>query len=121
MHYCTILSPDLHLHLVGGVHEFEGRLDVFCNGSWGSICDREWDLKDANVACRMLGYGEATAVSLTCSDVGNRSDDFWIENVACEGNEASLSDCDYVLSGNQNCDSGGTVCMRCTRKLIVFA
>ena len=108
----------MHLHLVGGIHEFEGRLDVFYNGSWGTVCDRDWDLNDASVVCRMMGYGEATSAAVACPDEeGGRSRDVLFENVICEGNEASLLDCNFVVSEHQSCDLGGKVCMRCTRKL----
>ena len=39
----------------------EGKLQIFHDGVWGNICDDNWDMRDANVACRQLNFGEAEA------------------------------------------------------------
>ena len=43
--------------LVDGPNELEGRLEVYYNSSWGTVCDDGFTDAAARVVCYTLGYG----------------------------------------------------------------
>ena len=44
------------MRLVGGSYQWEGRVEIFFAGSWGTITDTHWTSEDAQAVCRMMGY-----------------------------------------------------------------
>ena len=44
------------IRLQGGAYSNEGRVEVYCNGQWGTICSTGFDSTDANTICKQLGY-----------------------------------------------------------------
>ena len=72
------------------------------------MCDDGWNIKNAEVACRMMGYvGAVSALSyITVQDSV-----FIQDNVNCQGHERSLKDCPYVAEDNCGFHEGaGVIC-----------
>lgn len=44
------------IRLVGGPRRYMGTVVILHNGRWGAVCDDNWDIKEASVVCRQLGY-----------------------------------------------------------------
>jgi hypothetical protein len=76
-----------------------GRVELCLNGEWGTVCStsEQWGLKNAQVACRSLGYYAAvTAIpqeSLTVSLRAAPSVPIHLSGVKCNGTESSLTEC----------------------------
>jgi len=51
--------PNVSVRLVGG-DERRGRLEVFLEGMWGTVCGDYFNDEAARVICNMLGFGYAT-------------------------------------------------------------
>lgn len=47
------------VRLVGGTKDANGRIEIFHNGLWGTICDNNFDRGAATVTCKMLGYNNS--------------------------------------------------------------
>ena len=106
------LSLPVPLQLVGGSSESEGRVEVFYHGRWGTVCSNGWDLQDATVVCRQLGYGTAVG-ALGGAAFGWGSGPIWYDNVNCNGSEASLTQCVHRVPGVYDCyhsEDAGVIC-----------
>ena len=73
-----------------------GRVELFYNGTWGTICVDSWDLQDAEVVCRQLGYNGASSAPVDAL-FRKGTGPIWLDDVHCEGNETSIT----LLSVNQ--------------------
>ena len=79
--------------------QYEGRIEIYHNGAWGTICDHDWDLVDAQVACRMLGFSGALR-AVNNAYYGKGTGRVWLDNVECTGNETSLLNCQHRRFGS---------------------
>lgn len=110
------------VRLVPSSSSSTGTVQVQYNGSWGTVCSNGWDINDAHVVCRQLGYPSAvrTGLSVLFSLPPVSDIPVWLSGVNCQGSESSLGQC-FIERGWGDAGSGCThssdVAMECTGKL----
>ena len=77
-------------------------MEIFYNGNWGTVCDDYWDINDARVVCRQLGFPDVSAAPGS-AHFGAGSGQTWLDDVNCLGNEALIVNCQHRGWGVENC------------------
>ncbi|XP_028407328.1 deleted in malignant brain tumors 1 protein-like isoform X2 [Dendronephthya gigantea] len=99
--------------------EGTGRVEVFYNGQWGTICDSEWDFKDARVVCRQLGYPDAVKTLKRNQLVSPGSGKIWLSDVGCTGKEQNIASCTHGGWGEApNCYHSLDAGVKCSKTVI---
>ena len=101
----TPSSSSQFLRLVGGSTPSWGRLEVYLNGQWGTVCDDNWADSvvsyNAQTVCRQLGLPWEGAYARTVAYYGqNTGLPILIDDVACTGSGVSIQACPRRASGN---------------------
>ena len=109
----NITAAEGSVRLVGGDTLLEGRVEIFLSGQWGTVCDNNWDLADATVVCRQLGYLRAVEAPRSAA-FGAGSGPSWYYSLYCTGTERNLTECSkYNYNFGSACShsrDAGAVC-----------
>ncbi|XP_052276945.1 deleted in malignant brain tumors 1 protein-like isoform X3 [Dreissena polymorpha] len=102
------------IRIMGGGNEY-GRVEISVDGVWGTVCNRYWDLNDAKVLCRSLGY--KTGYPLYTGKFGPPPDKIYAANLHCNGSEDSLRNCSHEgfepSPTDSNCDHSKDAAVNC--------
>jgi len=82
---------DTVVRLVEGSSSNEGRVEVYHNGEWGSVCENRWDDTDAGVVCRELQVGSSGKSSY----FGNNGNSGLLNDVVCTDDDMILARCGH--------------------------
>ncbi|XP_071818466.1 scavenger receptor cysteine-rich domain superfamily protein-like isoform X1 [Apostichopus japonicus] len=103
------------IRLVGhGAGAYEGTVEIYHMGQWGTICDDNWGMEEGHVVCRQLGYTKALRV-FGGARSGQGSGPIFLDNVMCSGFEEKLTYCSHSGWGISNCkhtEDAGVTCQQ---------
>jgi len=92
------------VRLIGGTQSYYGRVEICHNEDWGTVCDDSWNLPNARVVCRQLGYTDLTqARTVPNTQVPDGTGQIWLDEVRCTGSETTLAGCPANPFGMHNC------------------
>ncbi|MGC6417669.1 MAG: DUF4215 domain-containing protein [Bradymonadia bacterium] len=103
------------LRLADGNDDSSGRVEIFSNGEWGTVCDDFFDLADARVVCRQLGFADAERIDV---DVPGGDGPILLDDVECLGDEERLLDCASRGLGQHNCVHSEDIGVVCTNNAV---
>ncbi|KAM9593412.1 scavenger receptor cysteine-rich domain-containing protein SCART1-like [Morphnus guianensis] len=115
----VICRGSRRVRLVNGSGHCAGRVEIYYQGIWGTVCDDGWDLSDAAVVCHQLGCGGAVEAAVS-AQFGEGSGQIWLDGMNCSGAEAALWDCPARPWGQHDCghkEDAGVICSGLWREL----
>ena len=106
---------------LNGPNNNEGRVEVYHNGEWGTVCDNGWDFNDAEVVCKELGLGSVFAL-VNRGSYGQGIGQIWLNELNCNGTEVTIADCAHRGWGDHDCEhsqDAGVICTGSNGMLII--
>ena len=100
------------VRLVDGPDDASGRVEVYYNGTWGTVCDDNWDIDDARVVCKQLGF-RYTLNAYGSARYGGGNGPIWLDKVECSGSESSIFSCKHAGVGNHYCNHSEDAGVKC--------
>ena len=124
------------IKLVNGSNPNEGRVEICINNQWGTVTDDGWSSNETQVVCRQLGYStdgktwKQLKLKSSSNDIlatlmchagvqysgsayfGQGNGSIFLDNVTCNGSEASLLSCSYTAptSSDSHSEDVGVKC-----------
>lgn len=125
----TLYSRDIpagtegEVRLVGSTNNNEGNVIIYHFtddpstggrvGFWGILCDDSWELKDASLVCKQLGFPDGATAATVKNKFDATMDRIWMDDIYCYGHETQISECSHYGWGRHNCEmheAAGVIC-----------
>uniref|UniRef100_A0A4W3H0U7 SRCR domain-containing protein n=1 Tax=Callorhinchus milii TaxID=7868 RepID=A0A4W3H0U7_CALMI len=99
--------------LMDGGSSCAGRVEIYYNETWGTVCDDSWGSLEADVVCKQLGCGSAVD-TISAAPCGSASGQVWLDEVRCSGKESALWECASSPWGQHDCGHKEDVSIVCS-------
>ena len=100
------------IRLSNGHNNRSGRVEMYINGQWGTVCNDYWNANSSTVVCKQLGLGNTGA--LRSYGAGQQSTPIHLDDVICNGNEPNILACSHLQLSAHNCDHNKDVGVTCS-------
>ncbi|XP_013380450.1 galectin-3-binding protein B-like [Lingula anatina] len=93
--------------------KYGGRVEVYHNGDWGTVCDDSWDNTDARIFCKSLNLPYSNALAVERAYFGQGKGTIWLDNVGCIGSKSNFGSCRHNGWAVEDCSHGedaGVLC-----------
>uniref|UniRef100_A0A4W3GRA8 SRCR domain-containing protein n=1 Tax=Callorhinchus milii TaxID=7868 RepID=A0A4W3GRA8_CALMI len=99
---CSGTQWHLRLESGGSRCDGRGRVEVFYNGTWGTVCSDSMGMDEAEVICKQLDCGRALDVEYD-GKFDEGSGPIWLDDMECNSKEYFLWQCSSRPWGEHNC------------------
>ncbi|CAC5401410.1 unnamed protein product [Mytilus coruscus] len=100
----TLCEVHAKVRLVDGSHSLEGRVEIYVDETWGTICDDAFGEEEARVICGMIGYSKNGSISYSSGYFGKGNGDILLDELNCIGTETNILDCQSSGLYHHDCE-----------------
>ena len=100
------------VRLSDGSNKTSGRVEMYINGQWGTVCDDDWTTGSSTVVCRQLGLGNTG--TLSHYGTGSSVYPIYLDEVRCDGSESNILACPHLSLGEHDCSHADDVGVACS-------
>ena len=114
---CGLAQQNGNVRLVDGTSKSNGRVEVYYDGEWGTVCDDRWSSTDGHVVCRQLGFERAQRAYYRAHPYGEGTGPILLDDLSCRGSEQSILECRHNGWGVHDCKHNEDAGVDCRRKV----
>ena len=107
--YIFLVVP---VRLSNGHNNRSGRVEMYINGQWGTVCDDGWTTGSSTVVCSQLGLGSTG--TLHHYNTIPTSFPILLDEVRCNGNETNILACPHLRLNKHDCNHAEDVGVICS-------